>query len=122
MKLAACTTLRTFYIGFFIGFRSIGSSLRAELLPAAPLLFVVGTLAAIVVSHSLRQKKNQEVGEDNGRSSSRRIASRPLEPSSAFRLARSDRPKDDFLPTAHPSHGHPERSVTGQLEGPARTL
>jgi hypothetical protein len=57
--VAACAILQTFYLGFFIGFRCIGFSLRAELLPVAPLLFVIGLLAAIVISHYLREKKNQ---------------------------------------------------------------
>jgi hypothetical protein len=47
----------------------IGFSLRSELLPTVPLLLVIGTLAAIVMGHSLREK-NQDNREDDGRSGS----------------------------------------------------
>jgi hypothetical protein len=56
--VAACAILRTLYIGFFVGFPYVGFSLRAKLLSGAPLLFVIGLLAAIVISHYLRAKKN----------------------------------------------------------------
>jgi hypothetical protein len=62
--------LQTLCIGFFVGFRYVGFSLRAELLPAAPLLFVIGLLAAIVISHYRRAKKTQDIRGDNGRSGS----------------------------------------------------
>jgi hypothetical protein len=74
--VAACATLRTLSIGFSIGFRYISSSLRAALLPAAPLLFVIGLLAAIVISHYLREKRNQDIRGDKGRSDSRPSSSR----------------------------------------------
>jgi len=54
--VAACAILQTFYIGFFIGLGYIGLSLRAKLLSGEPLLFVIGLLAAIVISHYLREK------------------------------------------------------------------
>ena len=56
--VAAFAILQTFYIGFFIGLRYIRFSLRAKLLSGAPLLFLIGLLAAIVISHYLREKKN----------------------------------------------------------------
>jgi hypothetical protein len=59
--VAVCAIVWTFYIG---------SSLRAELLPAVTVLLVIGPLAAIVISRHLREKKNQDSREDDGRSGS----------------------------------------------------
>jgi hypothetical protein len=53
-----------------VGTFYIGSSLRAELLPAVAVLLVIGPLAAIVMGHHRREKKNQESREDDGRSGS----------------------------------------------------
>lgn len=53
------------------GIFHIGFSLRAELLPTVPVLLVIGTLAAIVISRYLRERKNQGSREHDGRSGSK---------------------------------------------------
>ena len=107
--VAACATLRTLSIGFSIGFRYISSSLRAALLPAAPLLFVIGLLAAIVISHYLREKRNQDIRGDKGRSDSRPSSSR--DSVQDVRIADLDDRSEGRLLPPHPQV--PERNIAG---------
>jgi hypothetical protein len=62
--VAVCAIFTSFYIGLSL------LPLRAELLPTLFLLLVVGPLAAIVIGHSRREKKNRDSRQDDGRSDS----------------------------------------------------